>query len=84
LTTGERGTGTLHRPRLTIAEIRSRVRRAGGWYSAVTLVACAHCAGRQVRWHTRKVHRACHTAREESWNRERKRRAHAAGDGLEA
>jgi hypothetical protein len=73
----------LCRPRLTIAQFRSRVRRGGGWYSAVTLVACAHCAGPLVRWHTRKVHRVCHAAHERAWDRERWR-ARTAARGLEA
>jgi hypothetical protein len=69
------------RPRLTIAQFRSRVRRAGGWYTAVTLIACAACGRPLVSSYHRKARRGCGTARERARELARRRRARGVDDG---
>jgi hypothetical protein len=66
---------TLGRPWATIAQFQHRVRRAGGWYSAVTLVACAACGRPLVSSYHRRVHRDCVAAHDRSLKRDRQRRA---------
>jgi hypothetical protein len=70
----------LRRAWPTIARFRSRVRRAGGWYTAVALIDRAQCRRPLVSSHTRKVHRGCHADRSRAWDREWWR-ARPAGGG---
>ena len=64
----------LGRPNGTVRDALLRIRRAGGWFCPVRVIACAECGGQLVGPPQRSSHPACALAREAGRAREKRAR----------